>query len=297
MELENVLGGLSRELMTQRGRLLATPFPVIRTSHLVRPAVAIRDRKPNLAVREGGLEPRTVDAAGVHERVGYSITKHLLETAHGERITTYVPIRSRALRLREDLTALVSHQLVIDPTNTVTPRRVLRESTSRERVVVRDVYVVMQMPARRVSMRNDDVSRGMQTLGELHPQLMDTSDVGRGVDVELVRRERLHVVIRLHPPLTSFRVHDERVRGLLRGRQYCSARGTLGETPSRVSTTPVEGIHDRRPGRLGRLHIHSAHVLVRSPSAARTAVFAAIAPCRRSSSTTTPGSSPSRRAR
>lgn len=169
VEREDLINGLRSELPTQSGRFLAPELPVIRATHLVGPTVAIGDREPNLALGEGNLETCTVDAAGVHKRIGDAVTEDLLEPTHGESVTPDVPIRSRALRLREDLTPLVSHQPVVDLADPMPPRSVPRESATSKSVVIRYIYMVVQMPAHRVSVRDHDVGSRVKPLSELHP--------------------------------------------------------------------------------------------------------------------------------
>jgi len=82
------------------------------------------------------------------------VSERLLEAASGELLAPQFPFSLRLLGIRQDTQPLVAHQLVVQLTQAVPPRRVPLESLAREVVVVHDQDVCVPMAPSRV--RVDD---------------------------------------------------------------------------------------------------------------------------------------------
>lgn len=170
MVVEDGLDTRRGELVAQAGGLLATELVVVCAAHLVRPPVALGLRQGHSALGEGLLKARAVDGAGVHQRVGDLVPERLLEPTDLERLATQVPVRHRCLRRGQHRTAFITHQLVVDLVEAVGPRGASLEGLAGELVVVDDVDVVVQVPARAVDVRDDQVVGAVHSLGQQDTQ-------------------------------------------------------------------------------------------------------------------------------
>lgn len=65
-------------------------------------------------LREHLLERLTINRPLIEERPHHYVSELLLETVVLERAATQIPIRLGHLRVREHLTTLIAHKLVID---------------------------------------------------------------------------------------------------------------------------------------------------------------------------------------
>ena len=113
-ECEDLPNTLRCELIAKRRCLTPSPLTVISASHGVRPAIAIRDAQTHPLLREHLLERLTINRPLIEERPHHYVSELLLETAVLERAATQIPIRLGHLRVREHLTTLITHKLVID---------------------------------------------------------------------------------------------------------------------------------------------------------------------------------------
>ena len=113
-ECEDLSNTLCRELIAERRRLTPSPLTVVIPSHGVRPTIPIRDAQTYLMLSEHLLERLTINRALIEERLHHFVSEHLLETAVLERAATQIPIRLGHLWIRKHLTALITHELVIN---------------------------------------------------------------------------------------------------------------------------------------------------------------------------------------
>ena len=120
-ECEDRPNTLRCELIAERRCLTPSPLTVVITSHGVRPTIAIRDAQTHLMLSENLLERLTINRALIKERLHHYVSELLLETAVLERAATQIPIGLGHLWVREHLTALITHKLVIDLPKTTGP--------------------------------------------------------------------------------------------------------------------------------------------------------------------------------
>ncbi|MEZ7672131.1 hypothetical protein O3684_01970 [Pauljensenia sp. 20925_1_27] len=143
------------------------------------------------------LERLTINRALIEERLHHYVSELLLETAVLERAATQIPIRLGHLWIRKHLTALITHELVINLPKTTRPRATSRQCFPSEVVVIHNVDVVVQVPTRTIGVRHDKKVCTVHALGKLHTEVMHALDVLRIIHIELLRREVLRVGVHL----------------------------------------------------------------------------------------------------
>lgn len=116
-------------------------------------------------------------------------------------------------------------------------------------MVLDDDVIVQMLP---IVVRDDQKVRGMQPLRQFLPESIHPLHVRRIFAVELIRRERLHVRIRLHrAPVrrrTGFGESHELLRRIHR-RRHRGGAGFSGRTPLfRLPTRAVKDVGNRARG-------------------------------------------------
>lgn len=122
VEVEDVFNALRCELIAQRRRFTPPPLAVVESSHRVGPPVAISHPEPDLVLGEHLLEGFTVHTARIKEGLHHLVAENLLEAAVLEAVAPQVPVGLGLLRVREHLTPLVAHELIVHLAKPPRPR-------------------------------------------------------------------------------------------------------------------------------------------------------------------------------
>lgn len=192
--LEDSPGTLGSELRCEAASLLPAPTPaLVRSPHLVRPAIALGDGQPHIMFSQHPGEPFDVGGARVGQRGIDPVTQLTLEPARGELFAPLLPVRQCAFGRRQRLKAVLSHDLVVDLMQATRPTGVPGQRATREIVVVDDVDVSVQVVG--VVMHRDEVVSRVHGLGQRTRHLPDPIHVPRVTWIELGRREREHIVL------------------------------------------------------------------------------------------------------
>lgn len=196
-ECEDRSNTLRCELIAERRCLTPSPLTVVIPSHGVRPTIPIRDAQTYLILSEHLLERLTINRVLIEERLHHFVSERLLKPTFCKSTTTQIPIGLRLLWVREHLTALITHELVINLPKTTRPRATSRQCFPSEVVVIHNVDVVVQVPTRTIGVRHDKKVCTVHALGKLHTEVMHALDVLRIIHIELLRREILRVGVHL----------------------------------------------------------------------------------------------------
>lgn len=234
------------------------------------------------------------DGAGVAQRVGNTVTEFALKTSDCELLTPLRPVERGPLGRRQHPAALIFHEFVVCPPKTPFPRGVALERLTGKPVVIDLVHVVVRMASGRVNMRRNEVICRVQPLRQLHPQLVNASNIVGAVHVELVRRKVLRVRVQLDLAAVSLRQRlgtGDEILG--RPDRAAELRGPVRTVREVLGTlripTAVEGVSHRVRGRLRRSDVTRAHdSCTLSPSRDRTSSTAPRTAPRRRSSTAPP---------
>ena len=113
-ECEDRSNTLRCELIAERRCLTPSPLTVVIPSHGVRPTIPIRDAQTYLMLSEHLLERLTINRVLIEERLHHFVSERLLKPTFCKSTTTQIPIGLRLLWVREHLTALITHELVIN---------------------------------------------------------------------------------------------------------------------------------------------------------------------------------------
>lgn len=120
-ECEDLSNTLRCELIAERRCLTPSPLTVVIPSHGVRPTIPIRDAQTYLMLSEQLLERITINRALIEERSHHYVSELLLKPTFYKSTPTQIPIGLRLLWVRKHLTALITHELVIDLSKATCP--------------------------------------------------------------------------------------------------------------------------------------------------------------------------------
>lgn len=134
-----------------------------------------------------------VGGARISQRGVDPVTQLTLEPARGELLAPLLPIGQRAFGDRQDLQALLGHDLVVDLVQPARPTGVTRQGTTGDVVVVDHVDVCMQVVG--VVMHRDEVVSAVHRFGECSRHLTDLLHVGGVARIEFSGREGEHVIL------------------------------------------------------------------------------------------------------
>ena len=251
---------------------------------------------------EHSLEPRTVDAARVGQRLVDVIAQRLLKPAGGELLTAQLPVGLRSGRIGVGLQTVLGEDLVVELTQPVRPRRVALEGLAGQLVMVDDDDVRVDMLTVRVVVHHHHVLGTERRTRELTSDVDSTGDVLGGVDAELGRVEREEQVVDLVatsvPASLGFGVLDEPLRRGHRAREPRRPRCPVRDVLTVRFATPVQRVGHRAASTQTARDLHvRTHSRVPSPRSARSSAITAHASSSRASSTTTVIDPPSLRAR
>lgn len=280
VDVEDLLRTIGGELGGQAGRLFPPELPVVRAAHLVAPAVSVRDCESDSVLVENLFEGCSVNGPGVFEGGIDLVPKRLLEAFRRELFTTQLPVGLGQFRCGQHPESLLSHEVVVELSQTVPPRREALEGLTREVVVVGDEDVCMPVAAGGVRVHDDEIVGRVHPLGELHRYVSDPFHVPLRGHIELVRVEGQHVrlefVLAPARPRQRLRPFDEfsgrsPAVGHGHGERRSAGRLLLDEPLSTIWCVTVEDVRNCPCGITGGTDVDRAHVAVRSPRVERTA--------------------------
>lgn len=301
MVVEDRLCSIGGELRRERRCLLATPLAVVLTPHRVGPAVPVRDLQPETVLVEDLLEVLPIGRPRVCQRLVDQIAEGLLEAAGLELFPAQLPVGLWTCGVGVGVVTSLDEQFVVELMQTPRPAGVLLQRLTGALIVVDHVDVSVDVLSLGIAVDDDEVLGAVGSLSQADAQAEHLLDVLGVTHIEHLRVPSEHEVVGLVPAAVGsshlFGVGDELLGGTHRRRiGHRTVRAVL-HVLDVLPATSVERIHDTAAAGDASGDVHRrAHVLVRSPSAARRAVTAASVRSKSSPSTTTVTVSPALRA-